>query len=1109
MPLDQRHLRTALSLTLALACALFTAGDGSSHSAQQNRPELVLQTGHRLGVNAIAFAPDGNWLASAGADNSIILWQTSSGRQLRALYGHKVYVRSVAISSDGRWLASGSNDRTVKIWEVDSGREVFNLQKHTGPIVSLAFSPDGRWLASGSVDRTIKIWDLQTGNELQSLTRHTAPLGPVAFSRSGAILISSAGSELMVWDTKTWAIKQIFRRNTATVTAFALGDDETTLASASNEGSLYLWRIGSDRERFVLKHNSSSGIALTFTDNSLIALYADGGLDTWDIERGAKKQSVSGDSNQQQLMVAVWSPDRSMFATTIGDRFLGIRSSATGKVIRVLESHAAGINSITYSPDGRWFASARTDSSIRLWQVATGRELPRLTGHAGYVNTVAFSPDSDFLASGSRSGEVKIWDLSSGQHAYDLPSHTNGVNSVAFSPNGKTLAVVGMDQKVEVWDLQTKQVRSLTGHSKEITSAVFAKGILITAGRDKTIRTWDLDTGANMKTVETPSEINGIAINPVGNLMATANTDNTIRTWDIETVSLKHTFTGHTAEGFTVQFSPDGESLASASADRTSILWDVQSGKPTKQLKGNSDTVSSVTYSSDGEWVLTGSNDGTILVWETSTGQLKATLISVAESDNWLVATPDGLFDGSPESWNLMLWRFEQGTFKVVPVEAYFNEFYYPSVLAEILAGQKPKAIEDIAQKDRRQPLITLKANTHTTARDIIIEVALSAAPADKDHPKDSGARDLRLFRNGLLVKRWSGDLLSDSKSTSVQAMVPIVAGENRFTAYVFNRDSIKSSDANLSINGPESLKRQGTAYLLLIGVEQYENPEYNLRYAATDVSEMEAQLKAQQEKLGRYNPIVTVPLLNSEATKANILLALERLSGSNTSPLPSNAPVALARIKPAQPEDAVLVYFSGHGVASSNHFYLVPHDLGYKGPRKRLDEAGLAKILMHGISDEELESALQPLDANKLLLVIDACYSGQAIESTERRHGPMNTKGLAQLAYEKGIYVLTASQNIEVAYEAEAFKHSYLAYALLKEGLKEGLADVNRDGNIFLQEWFDYANKRVPHLRKLRFKRKELVEVEGDEQKVQRPRVFYTREEGAKTFLIGRVLNN
>ena len=1103
--IPQKHLQAVFSVMLVMAGVPGRAHDGL-HSAQQiEHPQLVLQTGHALGVNSIAFSPDGSWLVSAGADNSVIIWQTSSGRQLRTLTGHKAYVRSVACSSDGRLIASGSNDFTIKVWDVDSARELYSLQKHTGPIVALAFSPDGRWLASGSVDKTIRIWDLKTGSDIKTLNKHTAPLSVLTFSKLGGVLVSAASTEVISWDTKTWADKQTFRRNAATVTALAVGNDETTIASAASDGSVVLWRIGSDRERFVLKNNLSVALAIVFTNDSLMAIHSDGGIDTWDLERGIQKKSLSGDANRQPLAFAVWSRDGSIFASTTGDRMLSTRNSAIGEVVQKFESHATAINSIAFSSDHRWFASAANDSSVRLWQVASGRELPRLVGHVGYVNTVAFSPDSNLLASGSRSGEVKIWDVNNSTLAYSLPSKTTGVNNLAFSPNGKFLAVVGMDQKVEVWDLEKKQARTLAGHTAEITSVAFAGPLLVSAGRDKTIRTWNLETGAPVNSWETPSEINGIAVNRNADLLATANVDGTIRTWDLKSGTLKNTFSGHAAQAWAVTFSPDGTSVASTSSDRTLIIWDLRSPERFQQLKAGIDKVNTVAYSTDGNWILTGSDDGTILVWETSTGELTATLVSVPGSDGWLVTTPDGLFDGSPESWDLMLWRFEQGTFKVVPVESYFNEFYYPSVLAEIFAGQKPKAIEDIAQKDRRQPLLSLKATADPTSRNVNIEIALSAVASDKDHLNNSGARDLRLFRNGVLVRTWTGDLLKNDQSVTLQSTVPIVAGENKFTAYAFNSDNIKSSDANLFLKGAESLKRQGTAYLLLIGVAQYENAEYNLRYSAADVSEMEAQLKAQQEKLGRYNPVVTVPLLNADATKANIKLALERLSGTNTAPLRPGSPAVLARLKPAQPEDAVLIYFSGHGVAARNHFYLVPHDLGYKGPRKALNEAGLANILEHGISDEELETELQPLDADRLLLVIDACYSGQAIESKERRHGPMNTKGLAQLAYEKGIYILTASQNIEVAFEAEAFNNSYLAYALLKEGLRDGLADVNNDGNIFLQEWFDYANKRVPQLRKQILARKELVEEEADEQKVQRPRVFYTREEGAKTFLVGR----
>ncbi len=69
-------------------------------------------------------------------------------------------------------------------------------------------------------------------------------------------------------------------------------------------------------------------------------------------------------------------------------------------------------------------------------------------------------------------------------------------------------------------------------------------------------------------------------------------------------------------------------------------------------------------------------------------------------------------------------------------------------------------------------------------------------------------------------------------------------------------------------------------------------------------------------------------------------------------------------------------------------------------------------------MSDLELETAVEGLDAQQVLLVIDACNSGQALEAEERRRGPMNSKGLAQLAYEKGMFILTAAQSYQAALE-------------------------------------------------------------------------------------------
>jgi hypothetical protein len=198
----------------------------------------------------------------------------------------------------------------------------------------------------------------------------------------------------------------------------------------------------------------------------------------------------------------------------------------------------------------------------------------------------------------------------------------------------------------------------------------------------------------------------------------------------------------------------------------------------------------------------------------------------------------------------------------------------------------------------------------------------------------------------------------------------------------------------------------------------------------------------------------------------------------------------------------------------------LLPHDLGYAGERNALDTAGFQMILEHGISDEELELAVEGIDADKLLMVIDACNSGQALETEEKRRGPMNSKGLAQLAYEKGMYILTAAQSYQAAQEVSELGHGLLTYALVEEGLKRTSADDDpKDGEVWVREWFDYATKRVPNMQMERVKKSRGVGVTlsfvGGEEQVpelerrvtQTPRVFYRRESEGRPLVVAKQL--
>jgi WD40 repeat protein len=108
----------------------------------------------------VAWSPDGTRLASGSSDNTVKLWEPSSGRALNTLSGHDNSVNSVAWSPDGTRLASGSGDKTVKLWEPSSGRVLNTLAGHDDSVRSVAWSPDGTRLAISFAAGLLEVWDL-------------------------------------------------------------------------------------------------------------------------------------------------------------------------------------------------------------------------------------------------------------------------------------------------------------------------------------------------------------------------------------------------------------------------------------------------------------------------------------------------------------------------------------------------------------------------------------------------------------------------------------------------------------------------------------------------------------------------------------------------------------------------------------------------------------------------------------------------------------------------------------------------------------------------------------------------------------------------------------
>lgn len=568
---------------IASACKAGKSGAQISILDARTYKVLMHLQGGKSAGRALAFSPDGKFLASGHEDGTVHLWSANTGKELRVYAAHRGIVNAVAFAPNSLILASGGNDYVARLWHVETPNPLHVYAKHSAAVAAVAFSPDGERLATAGSEGTAYVWSVARQQIVRTLGGHGLGLTSISFDAKGRILTSSYDGAVNIWrpfDTHPIALPAAGSRPTDADFA----PSGRGVLVTDTDGLARVWAASSNGPPLVLAgHTSAINSGAFLNAEQVVTASADHTVRVWDTVQGRIVKDLP--INDGELRGLAFSP--------VGD----ILITAAKKATRIWDMHTTqpmkleGMSgsalTLAVSPKGKFVAAADDHHMVQVWDIHTGQKLKEYHGRDTDIAQMAFSPNERFLLAADGKSSLLNWDLDS-DYASEVQGQGSDLIALAYSPDGSRLVTGSTDHTAQVWSIHpmfqpsgktTNQLKSLAtyaAHDDAVSKVAFAPG------------SWFIVTGSD--------DGRGRIINRNGSPLC----------------SLVYHKQPITAVGY----SQNGRLIVTASEDGSAVLWRADNGNRILEMRlGGSVAATSASFSSDSTKVAVGFSDGRVRIY--------------------------------------------------------------------------------------------------------------------------------------------------------------------------------------------------------------------------------------------------------------------------------------------------------------------------------------------------------------------------------------------------------------------------------------------------------------------------------------------------------------